>query len=63
MNQVWYRGVPKDWPTGRLAKWNTSCNCWMCNRQNWPDKRPSTVGADLDFREALLELAERKLYR
>ena len=29
----------------------------MCNKQTWPDTRPKTVGADLDFKEALLEIA------
>lgn len=58
VNQVWRRGILEGLPPGRLAKWNTSCNCWMCDKQNWPDTRPSTAGADLDFREALLDLAE-----
>ena len=61
--EVWPLGVPEHMTPGHLAKWNTSCNCWMCNRQNWPDTRPRTVGTDLDFREALLEFAERKPYR
>ena len=61
MNRVWYRGVPKNWPPGRFAKWNTSCNCGMCNKQNWPDTRPGVVGAYLDFQEALRELVEQEL--
>lgn len=58
MRRIWYRGIPENIAPGRFAKWNTSCNCGMCNRQNWPDTRPSSVGADLDFKEALLDLAE-----
>jgi len=56
MSQVWYGGVPKDQPPGRFAKWNTSCKCGMCNKQNWPDTRPRTVGADLDFKEAVFDV-------
>lgn len=57
VNRTWLAGVPEGMTPGHFAKWNASCNCGLCNRQNWPDTRPSTVGAALDFKEALLELA------
>ena len=46
-------------PAGRFAKWNTSCNCGLCDHQWWPDTRPRTVQAVLDFQEAMSDL--RKL--
>lgn len=60
VRSVWPLGAPEHMTPGHLAKWNTSCNCSMCNKQTWPDTRPRTVGADLDFKEALLDLAEQK---
>ena len=56
VERLWYGGVPTSLMPGHFAKWNTSCNCWMCNKQNWPDTRPHIVGADLDLKESLLEM-------
>lgn len=56
MRRLWGDGGPGTVPPGRFAKWNTSCNCGLCDHQRWPDTRPRTVQAVLDCREAMSEL-------
>ena len=56
LDRIWCGGFPSEWPRGKVAKWNTSCNCWMCDDQRHRDTRPRTIQAEIAMREQVAEV-------